>query len=99
MPEEHPYKNDKIIELLTTHNRVIFGDDKTGDIGIKKKIDELHTLLTQARNVSGFFGGLGGTIKWILVVAAVITVVKGWSSWVIHTIATSAMGEIIQIKK
>lgn len=95
MKEDQPHKNDKIIELLTTHNRVIFGDDKTGDIGIKKKIDELHTLLTQARNVSGFFGGLGGTIKWIVLIAAVITILKGWGVWGIHIIASAVGQEIL----
>ena len=76
--DEHKHNtDDKIMELLITHNRVIFGSEIEGDMGIKKKIDEVHTLLTQARNVSGFFGGLGGAIKWLIIIASAITLAKG----------------------
>ena len=66
--------------------RVIFGDEATGEVGMKKKVDEIHTLLTQAKNVGGFFNGLGNSLKWILVIAAVISIIKGWWLGIIASI-------------
>lgn len=81
-PNEVTRKN---IEVL---NRVIFGDTETGEIGMKQKLDEVHHLLVQARNVGGFFGGLGGGLKWLLIIGAVIALIKGWFSGVISIIAS-----------
>lgn len=85
--DEHRHTDDKIMELLLTHNRVIFGDEQTGDLGMKQKIDEIYKLLTQARNVGGFFNGIGGTLKWILTIAAIIVVAKGWFTAFVSQVA------------
>lgn len=60
--------------------QVIFGDKDTGLIGMKEKVDEIHTILLQVKNVSKFFGGIGDALKWLLIITAVIGAVKGW--WV-----------------
>jgi len=86
-PADSTEATKKNIEVL---NRVIFGDTETGDIGMQQKVDEMHKLLMQARNVGGFFGSVGGTLKWLLVIAAVIVVIKGWFSELIHLIVVNA---------
>jgi len=83
---KNPPKNSKDnIDLL---NRVIFGDEETGDVGMKQKIDDVHDILIKARSVGGFFGGLGGTLKWLLIVAAVIVVLKTWFAGFVSVIAS-----------
>lgn len=84
MLKEQPTTSEENIALL---NRVIFGDEVTGDIGMKQKIDDVHDLLMKARNVGGFFGGIGGGLKWLLIIAAVIAVMKGWFASILHLIA------------
>lgn len=87
MPDEIIKKRESEHDTLM---RVIFGDEATGDVGMKKKVDEIHTLLTQAKNVGGFFNGVGSTLKWLLVIGAVIGLIKGW--WV------GVVASIINIK-
>jgi hypothetical protein len=73
-------KIDELIEEVITLNRVIFGDEATGDKGMKEKVDDIHSLLVQAKNIGGFFGGIKSLIGWMLVVGAFILALKGWLS-------------------
>ena len=56
--------------------RVIFGDDD--EMGMKKKVDAIYDILTQARGVSNFFGGVRGTLLFLIAVGGVIAMLKGW---------------------
>mgnify|MGYP003461668275 CR=1 FL=1 len=58
--------------------RIIFGDKDSGEIGMKAKVDEMHSILLATQNVSGFFGGVKGTLGWLLLIGAVIALLKGW---------------------
>ena len=73
--------------------RVIFGDKELGELGMKEKIDEVHSILTQIKGVSGFFTGVGTWLKWFLVIAGVIGIIKGW--WVA---AIASVGASLTIK-
>lgn len=57
---------------------VIFGNDETEEIGMKQKVDEIHTMLVQAKGLGKFFGGIKGTLGFLLVVGAVVTLIKSW---------------------
>ncbi len=59
---------------------VIFGNEETGDIGMKEKVDEIHQLLIQAKNVGGFFGGVKSLMGWMLVLGLFVALAKGWVS-------------------
>jgi hypothetical protein len=68
-------------QLEEEHNnlmKVIFGDEETGVIGMRTKVDEIHDILVSIKSVSKFVGGIGTTLKWLLVIAGVIGVIKGW---------------------
>ena len=58
--------------------RIIFGDKDSGEIGMKAKVDEMHSILLATQNVSGFFGGVKGTLGWLLLIGAGIALLKGW---------------------
>lgn len=66
---------------------VLFGDEKSEEVGMKAKVDEIHALLTQAKAVGGFFGGIKSIAGWLLVIGALIALLKGWLgalvAWVI----------------
>ena len=59
-------------------DRVIFGDESTDEIGMKKKVDAIYEILTQSRGVLNFFGGMRGTLLFLLSIGALIAMVKGW---------------------
>ena len=56
--------------------RVIFGDED--ELGMKKKVDAIYDILTQARGVSNFFGGVRGTLLFLIAIGGVIAMLKGW---------------------
>lgn len=58
-------------EEIQTLNDVIFGNPRTGEKGMKMKVDEMHELLVQAQG----WKKLGYSI---LLIAAVIAALKGW---------------------
>ena len=55
-----------------------YGDKETGDLGTRDMVKELYDVLIASRNVVSFFGGIGTSLKWLLVIAAVVGVIKGW---------------------
>ena len=58
--------------------RVIFGDESMDEIGMKKKVDAIYEILTQSRGVLNFFGGIRGTLLFLLSIGALVAMVKGW---------------------
>jgi len=70
--------------------KVIFGDQETGLIGMKDKVDEIHDILISIKSVSKFFGGIGTTLKWLLVIAGVVGVIKGWWAGILGFIINKA---------
>ena len=37
---------------------VIFGNDSTDEIGMKQKVDEIHTIITQLKGLKWILGGI-----------------------------------------
>lgn len=67
--------------LEEEHNtviRVIFGDKTIGDKGMKDKVDEMHDILTSAKNLIKFLDRFGALLKWIAGIGLVIAIIKGW---------------------
>lgn len=64
----------KITEIQEEHDslmRVIFGDEETGEKGMKKKLDEIHEILVQ-------LNGVGWFLKWIIIVCGALAALKVW---------------------
>lgn len=55
-----------------------YGDKETGDLGTKDMVKEMYDVLIASRNVASFFSAIGSSLKWVLVIAAVVGVIKGW---------------------
>lgn len=51
--------------------RVIFGDEATGEKGMKEKVDEIHQMIVQVN-------GVGSFLKWIIVIGASLAALKLW---------------------
>lgn len=64
---EEPHK--AIMEDVETLKEVVFGNPKTGEKGMKAKVDEMHEMLVQARGLRGFLyiliavGGAAAVLK------------------------------------
>ena len=71
-------ENAKSMDKL---NHAVFGVDD--EVGMKQKVDELHALLTQSKNVIGFFSGFRGPASLLIVVAAAIVLIKGGLAWLL----------------
>lgn len=63
--------------------RAIWGDEDLGELGMKAKVDEIHTLLTQARTIRDFFGGFRGPATWIITIAGLIAIIKIFGSTIL----------------
>lgn len=70
---EHQLKReiDEIRDDVNTLKRVVFGDSESKEEGMKQKVDEIHTILVQAKGIKGLFGTL-------ILISATITVLKMW---------------------
>ena len=72
--EEHIRFDEEFQDKI---NHVIFGLDPN-EKGMKDKVDEMHDILIQARNVGGFFTGIKGVMGWLIVLGALVALFKGW---------------------
>jgi len=57
---------------------LLFGNPKNKEKGMKEKVDEIHTILTQSKGVIAFFGGVKGILGFIVIIGAAMTLIKGW---------------------
>ena len=62
---------EKLHKQVQEHHELLFGNAATNSIGMKDKIDEMYTILTQAK-------GLPWLVRAIIVIGASILVLKGW---------------------
>jgi hypothetical protein len=51
--------------------KTIYGDKDTGTIGMNSKLDEIHTILVQAKGLKGLFG-------LIVLCGVALVTIKGW---------------------
>lgn len=58
-------------ERLTTLEEVVFGNVRTGEKGMKQKVDEMHEVLIGFKGVKGFFGA-------VVLIGAVLFAIKAW---------------------
>lgn len=86
--------NKIIIEIkddISVLKRVIFGDDETGEVGMKHKVDEMYSIL---KNIEAFIkasSGIGSFIKWILLIGAGITAFKMWGAALVSFLVSSRL--------
>ena len=50
---------------------VIFGNNRTGEKGMKQKVDEMHEILTRAKGIPWLLGVL-------ILMGGALAVLKGW---------------------
>lgn len=74
MPEE--IKTMK--EMLETHERALFGDEKLGELGLIRMNKEMYDILIASKNVTGMFGKVGAIGKWVFVIVGILGILKGW---------------------
>ena len=65
---EHIVAEEQRVETIES---VIFGNEKIGEIGMKKKVDEMHEILVQFKGIKGLFG-------IIILIGLVVATLKGW---------------------
>lgn len=58
-------------DRIDTLEGVVFGNPKTGEKGMKTKVDEMHDILTQAK-------GVKGVLYILIAIGGAIAVLKGW---------------------
>ena len=58
-------------ERLLEIEKVIFGDKEHNVKGMNEKLDEMYTILVQAKGIKGLFGT-------IILFGATLTVIKVW---------------------
>lgn len=58
-------------EEVDTLNEVVFGNEKTKTKGIAEKVDEMHTILTQAKGLRGF-------LYIMIAIGGAVAVLKGF---------------------
>ena len=83
---EERRKEDKKIEELANYIKkhveqeepkidkmwvAIFGDEETNTIGMKQKVDDIHTRITQV-------DGIGGFLKWLIIIGGALGALKLW---------------------
>lgn len=66
-----PKESKQMEEEHETLMRVIFGDEKTGEKGMKVKLDEVHEMIVQVN-------GVGSFLKWIIIFGASLSAIKLW---------------------
>jgi hypothetical protein len=67
MRDQKPTLEDHVETL----NEVIFGNPKTGEKGMKSKVDEMHEMLIQAKGLRGF-------LYVIIAIGGAAAILKGW---------------------
>ena len=65
---------DEEAERVKTIEHIIFGDDRIGELGMKRKVDEMHEILMTIKNGRK---GLLWTASLVAAVGIIITIFKG----------------------
>lgn len=65
---------DDEVERIKTIEHVIFGDDKIGELGMKKKVDEMHEILITLKNGRK---GLLWAASLVAAIGVIITIFRG----------------------
>lgn len=58
-------------DTLTALKTSVYGDKALGVKGMNEKVDEIHTILVQAKGIRGFFG-------LTILIGALIVVLQSW---------------------
>lgn len=62
---------NNVEQRIQVIERVIFGDEKHGDKGMKIKVDEMHEILVGLRGIKGLFG-------LVIMVGLTLVTIKTW---------------------
>lgn len=70
----HPNYQERLLKIeghTDRLNRVVFGDESSDELGMKKKVDEIHQILVQAKGLKGF-------LYIMIAIGGAFAVLKGW---------------------
>lgn len=73
----HIVDEEEDLKDLRDIKKVLHGNPETGDIGMVKKVNDMYDIITQAKGVGNFFGGMRGLLGLMITVGAVIVMLKG----------------------
>ena len=71
MPEAKQCNHNEIREDIRTLQQVIFGNERTGDKGMKEKVDEMHEIIVAVR-------GWRALLYILIAIGGAVAVLKGW---------------------
>jgi hypothetical protein len=66
--EDHIKHEEKERQILWT---AVFGDKETQTVGMKEKVDEIHSILTQVKGIKSFLGIL-------ILISGALVAIKMW---------------------
>ena len=73
--KNHILYSEKEIEITKDDVKllkdVVFGNKEIGEKGMREKVDDMHSILIQAKGIKGFFG-------LIILIGILIITLKGW---------------------
>jgi hypothetical protein len=71
-------ESDEIFQGEIKH--ILYGNKDMQEMGLIEMNKEMYKILTQAKNVKGFFGGIGSFGKWVFLVVGMIAIFKVWGA-------------------
>lgn len=74
----HIKEEEKDLSDLREIKKVLHGNPETGDIGMVRKVNDMYDIITQAKGVGNFFGGMRGVLGLMISLGAAIVLLKGW---------------------
>lgn len=74
----HIKEEEKDLSDLRDIKKVLFGNPVTQEPGMVEMVNDIHNILTQARGVGNFFGGVKGMLGLMISLGAAIVLLKGW---------------------
>lgn len=74
----HIVDEEEDLRDLREIKKVLHGNTETGDIGMVRKVNDMYDIITQAKGVGNFFGGMRGVLGLMITMGAAIVVLKGW---------------------
>lgn len=73
----HIVDEEEDLKDLREIKKVLHGNPETGDIGMVRKVNDMYDIITQAKGVGNFFGGMRGILGLMITIGAVIVMLKG----------------------
>jgi hypothetical protein len=79
--DEH-IKEDQ--ERYETMQKILFGDENSGELGMTQKVDAMYEILVSAKTLISILDSFGKMTKWIVGIGLAFALFKGWLVSLIH---------------